>query len=160
MRLRGAHDADATASAVAAFLPTAIASLHGVEPDGGSWIAEFQYAPAGFGVQPAEETAAAAIVRALALTGVSADDVSMVPFTAGELREPYESAGSSDVSDWSVPDLMIGLIVDLTNANLSEVVESATDRALSGDALAEHRQQTLRAVLHGWAATYEGPEDG
>lgn len=160
VRMPHGDDASEAGSAVTAFLTTAIACLSGNEPDGDTWFGIVQYASSHFDPELAEYTADAAISRALGLTRVSDSDVSSMAFTARELREAYPAAGADDVAFWSVPDLVVGLLIELTNADLQELVESSSHPTLTGDGLVEHRQQRLQAALHAWAATYEGPEHG
>ena len=154
---RGENASDA-GSAVCAFLPAAIACISGNEADGNSWFAVFQYAPGHLDAEVAEETADDAIFRAVGLTRVREDDVSSLVLTAQELRDAYSEANG--VQAWSLPDLVVGLLIQLTNADLSELVKSSNHPQLIGVDLIDYRQQTLHAALAAWAATYEGPEDG
>lgn len=153
------EDASEAGSAVTAFLTTAIACISGNQPGGDTWFVVFQYAPDQLDSELAEETADAAMFRALGLTRVGDDDVSSLVFTAEELRGAYAEA-AGDLEAWSVPDLVVGLLIELTNGDLQELVESSSHPTLTGAGLVEHRQQRLHAALEAWAATYEGPGHG
>ncbi len=158
VRLPGIGDADASSGAVTRFLESGVATIHGNEPDGGSWMTVFQFAPADVDGEWANVTANDALDRALDLCGVSSEDVSWQGFTADELRDAYRDTGADTVADWSVCDLLVGLLVELTNTDLAEVAKGACDLNLKGDDLVAHRIQHLCTRLAAWASTHDGPE--
>ncbi len=156
VRVSAGDDATTAGAAVTAFLSAAVASVTGNEPDGSTWFALFQFGPDGQDPDWSAETADAAVLRSLDLTRVSDEETWSLVLTAPELRDLY--ANAADVADWSVPDLLVGLLIELTNADLADLVDEASHPALTGEDLRDHRRNRLHEALAGWAATYEGPD--
>lgn len=147
-------DATAASGAVARFLPSALATLDGNQPDGSTWFATFQFAVNDQDSLWVMRTADAAIFRALELTRVDTTEVWGQLFRAHALRDAYGEI--VDVRDWSIADLVTGLIVELTNTDLMEVVASAGEMNGS-DAVPEERRSKLRQFLDVWSSA-NGPD--
>ena len=155
--LPAGDDATIASGAAATFMPATLATIEGNQPDGGTWFATFQLAADDRDSVWIEQAADAAILRALNLTGVSDESVWGQVLPASDLRRAYEEAG--DVSDWSVSDLLTGLLIELTNTDLANVV-SDCGRPAPPDGAGEARRVRLHQMLASWAATYVGPEHG
>lgn len=150
-------DATTASGAAATFMPATLATIGGNQPDGSSWFATFQIAPDDRDSVWVERTADAAILRALNLIGVDDENVWGQALTADALQSAYRDAGTGDVSDWSLSDLLTGFLIELTNTSLTTVVANSRKPALPEEDAAELRRARLHDLLHSWAATYEGP---
>lgn len=167
IRFDGDIEAVAAAEVLAVFVPAAIATLAGTEPDGGAWGAVIQYVPES-DVSPATRAVAtggvprvtrsisdAAIRRARSLTGMRGA-VNAATYSDIDLRIPYTEAGAK-VADWSAFDLMIGLLYQFaSNVDLDAVVAHATSPG-GPDGEQHPRAERLRMLLRDWSATNEGP---
>ena len=155
--LPAGDDATTASGAAATFMPATLATIDGNQPDGSTWFATFQLAPDDRGSVWVEKTADAAILRALDLIGIGEENIWGQALAADDLRSAYRDAGAGNVSDWSVSDLLTGLLIELTNADLATVVADSGSPALPEEDLAALRRTRLHELLTSWAATYEGP---
>lgn len=160
IRLSNRSDPTAYAGAISAFLPQAFATIHGNTPNGDGWCAVFllsaplnEHAP--FVLE--DRAALAPLQRALDLTGISPQRLRSVPMTEKLLRSLYERGGAEVDVLWGIPDLVLGLLVELTGTSITEVVELALDGDASGTQVQAPERERLEARLLDWAATYEGP---
>lgn len=149
-------DATTASGAAATFMPATLATIDGNQPDGSTWFATFQFAADDRDSVWVEQAADAAILRALNLTGIGDEDVWGQALRADDLRSAYEDAGAGDVNDWSVSDLLTGLMIELTNTDLATVVADG-GRSTPPDEEGEARRKRLHDLLISWATTYEGP---
>lgn len=154
--LPAGDDATTASGAAATFMPATLATIDGNQPDGSTWFATFQFAVDDRDSVWVAQAADAAILRALNLTGLGEGNVWGQALRADDLRLAYENAGAGDVSDWSVSDLLTGLLIELTNTDLATVVADSGRSALR-DGEGEPRWTRLHELLTSWAATYEGP---
>lgn len=141
-----AHDPASLASAVAAFLPSRLATISGYRPDGRTWIATAQLGPHDIEDLNAGPAADAGLGRALGLTGTRTGRFKGVALPARMLTAAYE--GEGDVEVWSVSELFIGLLVELTNVDLDEIV----DRVNAGTREGWSRRDLLERQLAEWSA--------
>lgn len=148
------EDATTASGAAATFMPATLATIDGNQPDGNTWFATFQLAADDRDSAWVEQAADAAILRALNLIGLGDENVWGQALRADDLRSAYEIAGAGDVNDWSVSDLVTGLLIELTNRDLASVVV-ACGRSAPPDAEVEARRTRLHDLLASWAATYE-----
>lgn len=156
--LAGIEDADSTSGAVTRFLPSSVASIHGSQLDGSSWFVVFQIAPADAIQESSGVRANDGVRRALALCRVNDKEVAWRGFTADELRDVYLEAEAGSVADWSVSDLLVGLVIELTGTGLADVVDDASHHpVLEGDDLADQRIEHLCARLDDWAGAGDAP---
>lgn len=149
-------DATTASGAAATFMPATLATIDGNQPDSSTWFATFQFAADDRDSVWVEQAADAAILRALNLTGIGDEDVWGQALRADDLRSAYEDAGAGDVNDWLVSDLLTGLLIELTNTDLTTVVADSGRPELR-DREGEPRRTRLHELLTSWAATYEGP---
>lgn len=150
-----ADNSKAASGAVSRFLPATLATIEGNQTDGSTWFATFQLALDDRDTLRIQRTADAAILRALDLTGLDDDDVWGTLVTVEDLRAVYDEVG--DVSNWTIADLLTGLLIELTNTDLADVVGDDPNSA-AADA-SEFRRGRFRELLDSWAATYEGPDE-
>lgn len=155
--LYAGDSATAASGAAATFMPAALATIDGNQPDGGTWFATFQFAADDRDPLRAKRTADAGIMRALDLTGVDGEYLWGLALRASDLREAYAEAGAGDVSEWSVADLLTGVLIGLANISLATIV-AGCESAGHPNTRREHRLTRLRDFLDSWAATVEGPE--
>lgn len=160
IQLSTRSDPTAYVGAISAFLPQAFATMHGNTPEGDGWFAVFllsatlgEHGP--FILE--EQAALAPLRRALDLTGVSPRSLRSVPMTEKLLRIRYEKADAEVGLLWGIPDLVLGLLVELTGTALTEVVELAQNGDASGTQVRAPERERLQAQLMDWAATYAGP---
>lgn len=158
VRLSDGEDAQTVSSAVSVFLPTAFIDIAGYDPDGGAWFVAFQYGPPGVDPEAAERGADGALHRALDLTRTLSHRITTRSLDAEDLRDAYMEKGAVPIDDWTLSELLTGLMLDLANVDLGAVVRAANDTTLDGEARRGHRRRCLDDALHHWAATYEGPE--
>ena len=156
--LPAGDDATTASGAAATFMPATLATIDGNQPDGSTWFATFQFAADDRDSVWVEQAADAAILRALNLTGIGDENVWGQALRADDLRSAYEGAGAGDVSDWSVSDLLTGLLLELANTDLATVV-ALCGRPASHEGDGELRRTRLHDLLSSWAATYEGPAE-
>lgn len=155
--LHAGDDATAASGAAATFMPATLATIDGNRPDGSTWFATFQLAADDRDPLWAKRTADAGVLRALDLTGVDGEYLWGLALRASDLREAYADADAGDVSDWSVADLLTGVLIDLINISLATVV-AGCEIAGNDASRREHRLTKLRDFLDSWAARYDGPE--
>lgn len=148
-------NASVASGAAASFIPAALATMDGNQPDGSTWFATFQFSADDRDTAHVERTADAAILRALELTGPGEHEVRGQPLRTDDLRSAYACVG--DVSNWAVIDLLTGLLIELTNADLAAVVADDADATSATESAEERRRARLHRLLHLWASTYEGP---
>lgn len=154
--LPAGNDATTASGAVATFMPATLATIDGNQPDGSTWFATFQLAADHRDSVWVEQAADSAILRALNLTGMGEGSVWGQALRADDLRSANEVAGDYDVSDWSVSDLLTGLLIELTNTDLA-IVAADSGRPPQGERAGETRRTRLHELLMSWAATYDGP---
>lgn len=140
------HDPASLANAVAAFLPARLATISGYRPDGRAWIATAQLSPYAIEELNAGPAADAGLRRALGLTGTRAGRFKGVALPARMLAAAYDGVG--DVEEWSVSELFVGLLVELTNADLADIVGHVNAGSLQD----EDRSQLLGELLGEWSA--------
>jgi len=148
-------DLAAAGGATSTFLPTALVTIQGNQPDGSTWFALFQLAEGEHDIDALEGVADAAILRALSLTGLDESDVWSLTITADDLRAEYAELG--DVTSWSVSDLLTGLIIELVTEDLAAAFAGGDDPTTGLETAAELRRERLQSLLVAWAETYEGP---
>ncbi|WP_157083972.1 hypothetical protein [Millisia brevis] len=157
--LPGGDNAAAAAGAVATFLPAALSTLEGTSPDGGTWFATFQLVVDDRDWVRTRRLADAAIRRALALAGIDDDTMRGCHLSGAALREEYSEVG--DVGDWSLIHLLIGLVLELADRDLAEVVAEVAAEVLAGVEPAsgpavERRHESLLRLLATWAIELGG----
>lgn len=161
IRLEGRSDPSAFAGALSAFVPQLFATIHGNTPYGDGWIG-LLLLPMDLGSDHpfilGDLAALAPLRRALDLTGIRTRSVRNVPMTEGRLRGLYASGAAEVNVLWGIPDLTLGLLVELTGTPLPEVVKLAQDGDASSERVQAPERGHLEARLMEWAATYEGPE--
>jgi hypothetical protein len=145
------------ASAVVRFLPDAAVVINGVQADGREWFATFEHV-ARHDPEPVGEISRAGVIRALDLTGIGVDRIGTHAFTSNDLGEVYAARGIDSVDDWTILDLLLGLILDLFRGDLAGVVAELTVDSSQTEARAAYRRNRIDAALRDWAAFYEGPE--
>lgn len=153
-------DPSADAGAISAFLPQPFATVYGNTPDGDGWVAIFLLSTSRGEHGPfilEERAALAPLRRALDLTGISLQSLRNVPMTEKLLRRLYERAGTEVGVLWGIPDLVLGLLVELTGTVLAEVVENTQGGESSSTQVQAPERERLESRLMEWAATYEGP---
>lgn len=155
VELADAENPSAAAGAVATFLPTALATIDGHQPDGSTWFAAFQLVIDDHDALRMKRAADAVITRALDLARVARDAPHGCPLTVDELHDAYADAG--DVTEWALTHLLTGLLLELANIDLLDVVAAANTPMSAGDDPDENRKTQLQGRLMSWAATYEGP---
>jgi hypothetical protein len=168
VRIDADLDGATVAGALAAFLPSSVATLAGNEPDGRTWGAVVQYAPE-VGVPPmvraradrglprlTRSVADAGVRRALGLISVDGPVVAAT-FSDIDLRIPYTDAGA-DVTDWGAVDLVVGLLYELaTDVDLGDLASEVANGDLADENGRDYRAERMHELLLEWAATYEGP---
>lgn len=147
VHLAQGSDAGAPSGAVASFLPSALATIDGNQPDGSTWFGIFQLAVSDQDSLRVMNAADAAIFRALELTAVDTTEIWGQLFRLGALRGAYGDV--ADVHYWPIADLVTGLIVELTNTDLAEIVASSTTEC--AELAGERRQESFRRLLDEWA---------
>ena len=151
-------DADVAERAQSPFLPDKIAGIHGVQADGIGWFASFQFVPADVEADTTLRAGRAGVQRALDLTGTQPRSHRSIHLAADAIRNRYDEAGTASVGDWDIVDLLVGLVLDLANLDLRQVVDDAAPAGLAGIARDEFRRERLHLALRNWSATYEGPK--
>ncbi|CCH78210.1 hypothetical protein BN12_2620025 [Nostocoides japonicum T1-X7] len=141
--------------AVAAFLPATLATISGDQTDGPSWFVTFQLAVDDRDAARDEHTADAALLRCLELTGLDTGDPVGQPLRAEELRAAYDAVG--DVSDWTISDLLTGLLIELASIDLADVVADGSLPAPSAGDTAALRRERFHGLLSSWATDCQGP---
>lgn len=139
-------DPHSLAGVISSFLPTRLASIAGYRPDGTTWIATAQYARHDITQVTSRPVADAALRRALDLTGIRAGRFSGFALPLNLLGEAYEGTGY--VTDWTIDELFLGLVVELTTGDLPEVLNagnSAAGRRVS-------RREMFEGLLDDWSA--------
>ncbi|MGC5626961.1 hypothetical protein ACPYO6_01765 [Georgenia sp. Z1344] len=167
IRIPGGRDGADVAGALARFLPSAVATMSGVEPDGGAWCAVVQYVPeVGLArlarqspttprVRVARNIARAGLERAQDLTGTRGEVLEHV-FTDIEARKAFRAEGAED-DDWDAISLLIALLYELpTEVDLNWLDDEISDPALDGRELHAHRLTELSRLLGDWAVTNHG----
>ena len=147
----------AAAGATATFLPAALATLEGTSPDGGTWFATFQRVVDDRDWLRTRGLADAAIRRALALARIDESTLRGCHLSAAALHEEYNGVG--DVGDWSLTHLLIGLILELANHDLAEVVTEVVaevDAETESAPTVERRHESLLRLLATWAIELGG----
>lgn len=135
----------ACSGALTAFLPEVFATMHGSTPDGGSWAA-FLLLPHGGPLKILREgVALAPLRRAMNLLGLSGEAQRSVPLTQKALQWAYWQKKTSSVADWSMDDLLLGLLVELTDVPLLDAVDLAEGVESGG------RRDHLMSLLESWA---------
>lgn len=140
------HDPASLANAVAAFLPARLATISGYRPDGRAWIATAQLSPHAIEELNAGPAADAGLRRALGLTGTSVGRFKGLALPAPMLAAAYDGVGG--VEDWSVAELFVGLLVELTNDSLVDIVAHVN----AGLSREEDRHGLLEELLGEWSA--------
>lgn len=161
IRLEGRSDPSAFAGALSTFVPQLYATIHGNTPYGDGWIGLLLLSMDLGPDHPfilGDLAALAPLRRALDLTGIRPRSVRNAPMTENRLRSLYESAAAEVGVLWGIPDLVLGLLVELTGTPLPEVVELAQDDDADSDQVRAPERERLAARLMEWAAIYEGPE--
>ncbi|MGP9736086.1 hypothetical protein ACT3SQ_16210 [Brachybacterium sp. AOP42-C2-15] len=140
------HDPASLAGALAAFLPSPLATISGFRPDGRTWIATAQLGPHDIEELNAGPAADAALRRALGLTGIGVGRFAGLALPTHMLTAAFDAHG--DISGWSTPELFIGLLVELTNTRLDDIV----DRVNTGAREGWSRRDLLEHQLAEWSA--------
>lgn len=154
--LRASEPGDIAGSAIARFLPDTVVTIAGYQTDGSDWLAVFEYIPEH--VPPrSNEIAARGALRALDLTGVGAD-LTTRELARVDLRSMYRSRGIYSINEWSVLDLILGLVINLFCGDLVDVVDAVSGPADAEAGNAAYRRQRMDTLLHEWAAYYHGPQ--
>lgn len=139
----------ATAGALSVFLPELIASIHGTSPDGGSWAAFLMLTYSEPRVIPRDAIVLAPLRRAVNLLGLDGAEARSLPLTDKALQWAYWQKNTSTVDDWSIDELLLGLLVELTDVPLRDAVEFAEG---SDEAGPRGRQERLTSLLESWAS--------
>lgn len=143
-------DGDDMSGAVSPYLRWKAVGLNGNSPDGSTWFAALLYVPDD-DVESMSEVATAGFVRSLVLLGVKVTEIQIDWVDSASLRAGLAEEVGGDFSDWSLAELLLALIVELSGTPLSELVGGVG----SSD---DDRREKLQGLLHEWAATYSGPE--
>lgn len=139
----------ATTGALSTFLPELFGSLHGTSPDGGSWAAFLMLTYSEPRVIPRDVIVLAPLRRALNLLGMDCAEAQSLPLTDKALQWAYWQKDTSAVSDWSLTELLLGLLVELTDVPLQEAVDFANDSEVAEP---RGRRERLASLLESWAA--------
>lgn len=139
----------ASTGALGVFLPDLFATLHGTTPDGGSWAAFLILTHSDRRVIPRDVIALAPLQRALDLVGSDWAEARSVPLTEKSLQWAYWQMDTSPVADWSHDELLLGLLVELTEVPLRDAVDFAEG---GGERMTDGRRERLTSLLESWAA--------
>lgn len=135
----------ASSGALTAFLPEVFATMHGSTPDGGTWAA-FLLLPHGGPLKiPRDGVALAPLHRAMGLLGLTGEARRSVPLTQKALQWAYWQKNTSTVADWSMDELLLGLLAELTDVPLRDAVDFAEGAEPGG------RRDHLMSLLDSWA---------
>lgn len=140
-------ESSACSGALTAFLPEVFATMHGSTPDGGSWAAFLLLTHGGPLEIPRDGVALAPLHRAMNLLGLAGEARRSVPLTQKALQWAYWQKNTSTVADWSMDELLLGLLVELTDVPLRDAVDFAE---VAGEAGQDDRRDRLRALLESW----------
>lgn len=139
----------AVAGALSVFLPELFASLHGTSSGGGSWAAFLVLTDSELRVIPRDAIALAPLRRALKLLGLEGADTRSLPLTRTALQREYRQKGTDVVTDWTLHELLLGLLVELTDVPLQDAVDFANGPEEVGP---RGRQERLASLLESWSA--------
>lgn len=148
----GISDATSRAAAASRFCDDAVAVIEGRTPDGDAWCAMFQLAPGPQDAVFERPEAAAPFHRALTLTGPEPRETWGRAMSSTLLR----SAFLGHASTWTVSDMLLGLLVELTGTDMEDVV-SRIDAATHPGVDPRARRVALFEMLSDWSALQEGP---
>lgn len=137
----------AASGALTAFLPGVFATMHGSAPDGGSWAAFLLRTPDGPLEIPRDGVALAPLRRAMGLLRLTGEARRSVPLTQKALQWAYWQKNTSTVADWSMDELLLGLLVELTDVPLRNAVDFAEG---AGEAAPGGRRERLTSLLESW----------
>ena len=151
---------------LAAYLPAAVMTLSGFEPDGSPWGAVLQMQEVSGSAVPGEgatpfpfqlmETGTLAIDRACDLTGIHRQPLMHIS-TESDLTERFEADGAN-TNGWSAVNLLAGLAIGMASAtDYSTLVDLVDANQIPHGDRTEYVGARLHDLLRGWAATYEGP---
>lgn len=139
----------ASTGALGVFLPDLFASLHGTTPDGGSWAAFLILTHSDRRVIPRDVIALAPLQRDLDLVGSDWAEARSLPLTDKVLQWAYWQKNTSDVDGWSIDELLLGLLVELTDVPLRDAVDFAEG---GGESMTDGRRERLTSLLESWVA--------
>lgn len=139
----------AIAGALSVFLPELFASLHGTPSGGGSWAAFLLLTDSELRVIPRDVIALAPLRRALKLLGLDSAEARSLPLTDKALQWAYRQKDLDVETDWSLRELLLGLLVELTEVPLKDAVDFANGSEEAGP---QGREERLASLLESWSA--------